>query len=92
MRVAICASGSPEHFLIYVHGAVNIIQQMDLDLKFNKATDPVENLRLDLDIAMDAYSKAKRQHKKKKKEDLPHLVVEAAKMALDNAQKVWDDA
>ena len=66
-------SGTPEHFLIHVCRAVNIIQQMGLDLKFNKATNAVKNLRLDLDIAKDAYSKSKREHKKKKEEDPPIL-------------------
>ena len=80
MRLAIWASGTPQHFLIHVHGAVKVIQQMGLDSKFNKATN----------IAKDAYSKAKRGHKKKEEED-PHPVVEAAKMTLDNAWKAWDD-
>ena len=67
MRVAIWASGTPEHFLIHVHGAVNIIQQMGLDSKFNKADDAVENLRLDLDIAKDAYSKAESTKRRRKR-------------------------
>ena len=71
MRVAIWVSGTPEHFLIHVHGAVNVVQQMGLNSKFNEAADVVENLRLDLDIAKDAYSKAQREHKKKKEEDPP---------------------
>ena len=90
-EIAIWASGTPEHFLIHVCGKININQQMDLDLKFNETTDVVKNLRLDLDIAKDAYFKAKREHKKKKEEN-PHRVVEAGKMALNNAQKAWDDA
>ena len=44
---------------------------MGLDSKFNKAANAVKNLRLDLDIAKDAYSKAKREHKKKKEKALP---------------------
>ena len=71
MRVAIWASGTPKHFLIHWHGAVNVIQWMGLDSKFNEAANVVKNLRLDLDIAKDAYSKAKREHKKKKEEDPP---------------------
>ena len=71
---------------------VNIIQQLALYSKFNEATKAVKNLRLDLDIDKNAYSKAKREHKKKKEGDPPHPVVEAAKMALNNAQKVWGGA
>ena len=71
MKVAIWASGIPEYFLIDEHGAVNIIQQMGLDSKFNIATDAVKNLRLNLDIAKDAYSKTKRGHEKKKEADPP---------------------
>ena len=70
-QVTLWASGTPKHFLIYMHGVVNVIQQMGLDSKFNEASDAVKNLRLDLDIAKDAYSKAKREHKKKKEEDPP---------------------
>ena len=79
-----------KHFLIHVYRAVNILQQMGLDSKFNKAANA--DLRLDLDIAKDAYSKAKGEHKKKKEDDPYHLVVEAAKMAPDNAWKAWDGA
>ena len=63
MRVAIWASGTSEHFLIHVCQAVNVIQQMGLDLKFNEAPDAVKNLWWNFDIAKDAYSKAKREHK-----------------------------
>ena len=63
--------GTAEHFLIHVCRAINVIQQMGLDSKFNKATDAIKKLRLDLDIAKDAYSKAKQEHKKKKEEDPP---------------------
>ena len=71
MRVAIWVSETPEHFLIHVHGAVSIIHQIGLDSKFNEAADAVENLRLDFDIAKDADSKPKREHKKKREEDPP---------------------
>ena len=73
MRVVIWASGTPEHFLIHVHGGVNVIQQMGLDSKFNEGANAVKNLRLDLDFSKDAYSKAKREYKKKKEEDPPIL-------------------
>ena len=66
MRVAIWASGTTKHFLIHVHGAVNIIQQMGLGSKCNKAADAVKNLRLDIDIAKDAYSKAEIESKRRR--------------------------
>jgi hypothetical protein len=46
MRVAIWASGTPEHFVIHVCSAVPIIKQMGPDAKFQEATKAVENLKI----------------------------------------------
>ena len=43
MRVAIWVSGTPKHFLIHVHGAVNVIQQMGLDWKLSQTAGASEN-------------------------------------------------
>jgi hypothetical protein len=48
-----------------MYGAVHIIKQMDLDTKFQEAGDTVKNLKIDWDIAKDAHSMAKKDHKKK---------------------------
>ena len=73
-----------------MHGVVDVIQQMGLDSKFNEATYVVKHLRLDLDIVKDAYSKAESTKRRRKRS--PHPVVEAAKIALDNAPKAWNDS
>ena len=51
----------------------------------------VKNLKIDWDIAKDAHSKAKKDHKKENDNETPHLVVIAASTALDKACGVWEE-
>ena len=43
MRMVRWASGTPEHFLIHVRGAIHAIKEMELDTKFQEAMKAVES-------------------------------------------------
>jgi hypothetical protein len=92
MRVAIWASSTLKNFLIHVHGMVLIIKHMSLDTQFQKAADTVEKLKIDLDIAKDAHSKAKKNHKKRNDYDPPCAAVVAVKTSLEKAWGMWEEA
>jgi len=91
MRVAIWVPGTPEHFLIHVHGAFHVIKQMGLDTEFQEAANAVENLKFDWDIKKDAHSKTKKD-KKKKDNGPPHAAVLATGTALDRVPSTWEKA
>jgi hypothetical protein len=40
LQVAIWASGTPEHFLIHMCGALQVLNQMDLPMKFTEQVKP----------------------------------------------------
>jgi hypothetical protein len=66
MKMAIWASGTPGHFLIYVCNMVHVIKQMGLNTKFQEAANAVEKLKIDWDISKDAHSKAKRTTRRRR--------------------------
>lgn len=84
--MAIWASGTPEHFLIHLHGVVHVIKYMGLLTKFKEQYGTVESAKLDWEIGKDAFSKSKKESKAKK-DDNSSLAVAAAKVILDKAEK-----
>ena len=53
------ASGTPEHFLIHVKGAIHACKVMELYAKFKEAMSAVDTAHLDLDIAKDTFKEKK---------------------------------
>jgi hypothetical protein len=90
LRVAIRASGTPDHFFIHVHGVVHVIKEMGLATKFKEQVASIEGLKLDWEITKDAYSKCKKENKTKKDYD-SYPAVSSANTVINKAQKTWDD-
>ncbi len=82
MRKMRWASGTPEHFLIHVKGAIHAIKEMELYIKFKEATAAVETAHLDLDIA-----KATLKEKKGDNDDTPQQTGNAVKVMTDKGKK-----
>ena len=55
MRMVRWASGTPEHFLIHVQGAIHAIKEMELDTKFQKAANAVESAILEVELTKMNY-------------------------------------
>jgi len=85
MRMTRWASGTPEHFLIHVRGAIHAIKEMGLNTKFKEAMEAVETATLDLDIAKTGY---KQELKKGEGDDTPQQAVGAGKAAADKPKKL----
>ncbi len=49
------ASGTPEHFLIHVQGAIHAIKEVELDTKFQEAIGAVKSAHLEVDLAKMTY-------------------------------------
>ncbi len=43
-------SGTPEHFLIHVRGAIHAIKEIELDTKFQEAAKAVESAILEVNL------------------------------------------
>ena len=82
MRKMRWASGTPEHFLIHVKGAIHAIKEMELCAKYKEATAAVETARVDLDIA-----KATLKEKKGDNDDTPQQTGDAVKVLTDKGKK-----
>ena len=80
MRMVRWASGTPEHFLIHVRGAIHAIKEMELDTKFQEATKAVESASLEVDLAKMQY---KDELKKRERDDSSQQAVGAGKSAPD---------
>ena len=50
MRMVRWVSGTPEHFLIHVQGAIHAIKEMELDTKFQEAMKAVKSASLEVDL------------------------------------------
>ena len=85
LRVAIWASGTPEHFLIHVRGAVHVINQMPGTIE--EAMRSVESTKLMVEIAKSEFDTKKNDRRK----DKDHEEVIAARAALEGAQKTLTD-
>ena len=68
MRMTRWASGTPEHFLIYVRGVIHAVKEMGLNTKFKEVIVAAETATLDLDISKTAY---KNKLKKGEGDDAP---------------------
>ena len=66
MRMVRWASGTPEHFLIHVRGAIHAIKEMELDTKFQEAMKTIESASLEVDLTKMQY---KDELKKREKDD-----------------------
>ena len=55
MRMVRWASGTPEHFLIHVRGAIHAIKEMELDTKFQEAMKAVKSACLEVDLTKMQY-------------------------------------
>ena len=55
MRMERWASGTPDHFLIHVRGAIHAIMEMELDTKFQEAMKAVESASLEVDLTKMQY-------------------------------------
>ena len=55
MRMVRWASGTPEHFLIHVRGAIHAIKEMELDTKFQEAPKEVESPIVEVDLTKMQY-------------------------------------
>ena len=75
MRMMRWASGTPEHFLIHVQGAIHVIKEMELDTKFQVAVMAVEPATLEVDLAKMTY---KDKDKKRGKDNSSQQVVGAS--------------
>jgi hypothetical protein len=50
LKVALCASGTPEQFILHVHSAIHACKEMEHDVKFSTAKEAVTSAVLDLEI------------------------------------------
>ena len=75
MRMVRWASGTPEHFLIHVRGAIHAIKEMDLGIKFQAAMKAVESASLEVDLTKMQY---KDELKKREKMIPPRRQLEPA--------------
>ena len=69
MRMVRWASGTPEHLLIYVRGAIHAIKEMELDTKFQEGMTAVKSAILEVDLTKMQY---KDELKKREKDDSSH--------------------
>ena len=76
------ASGTPEHFLIHVKGAIHACKVMELYAKFKEAMSAVDTAHLDLDIAKDTF-----KEKKGDKDDTLQQTGDAVKVMTDKGKK-----
>ena len=84
MRMVRWASGTPEHFLIHVRGAIHAIKEMELDTKFQEAMKAVESASLEVDLTKMQY---KDELKKRERDDSSQQVAGAGKAASDKTKK-----
>jgi len=78
------ASGTPEHFLLHVRGAIHAIKEMELHTNFHEAEEAVETANIDLNIAK---STLKAELKKEEGDDTSPLSSEAGKALADKSKK-----
>ena len=83
MRMVRCASGTPEHFLIHVQGAIHAIKEMELDTKFREAVKAVKSAVLEVELTKMKY---KDKIKKKEKDDSSQQAVRASKATSEKAK------
>ncbi len=84
MRMVRWASGTPEHFLIHVRGAIHAIKEMELDTKFQEAMKAVESACLEVDLTKMQY---KDKLKKRERDDSSQQAAGAGKAASDKTKK-----
>ena len=84
MRMVRWASGTPEHFLIHVQGAIHAIKEMELDTKFQEAAKAVESAIFQVDLTKMQY---KDELKKREKDDSSQQVAGASRAASDKTKK-----
>ena len=77
-------SGTPEHFLIHVRGAIHAIKVMEWDTKLKEATEAVQSAILEVNVAKMTY---KDELKKREKDDSSQQTVRAGKATPDKAKK-----
>ncbi len=75
----------PKHFLIHVQGAIHVIKEMELNTKFQEATEAVKTAMMDLVLAKMAY---KDKLKKGRENDTPAQAVRAGKAVPDKAKNL----
>ena len=88
MRMVRWASGTPEHFLIHVRGAIHAIKEMELDTKFHLAAKAVKSAILEVELTKMHY---KDKLKKREKDDSSQQAVGASKASSDKAKKSKKD-
>jgi hypothetical protein len=66
-KVALCASGTPEQFVLHVRSAIHACKQIEHDVNFSKAEEAVANATLDLEIKKDEYAQVCSTEKKRPK-------------------------
>ncbi len=84
MKMVRWVSGTPEHFLLYVRGAIHAIKEMELDTIFQEATKAVESAILEVELTKMNY---KDKLKKREKDDSSLQAVGASKAFSDKAKK-----
>jgi hypothetical protein len=85
MRITRWASGTPEHFLIHVRGAIHAIKEMGLNIKFQEAVDAAEYATWVLEIAKTGY---KQEQKKGEGDEVPQQAVGAGKASTAKPKKL----
>ena len=91
MMVAIWAYDTPQDCLTNVHGVVHIIKQMGLDMKFQETVSTAKNLKINWEIAKDAYSKAKKTTGKRRAVT-PSCSCCSGQIDFDKALIIWKEA
>ena len=84
MRIVRWASGTPEHFLIHVQGAIHAIKEKKLDTKFQEASRAVESAVLEVDVATSQY---KDELKEWEEDDASQQTGGAHKATLDKSKQ-----
>ncbi len=78
------ASGTPEHFLIHVWGAIHAIKEMELDIKSQEAMKAVESAILEVKLTK---MQCKDELKKSEKDDSSQQAAGASKATSDKAKR-----
>ena len=91
LKVTLWASVTPEQFILHVRSAIHACKQMEHDVKFLNAKEPVATANLDLDIRKEEYAQVHNSEKKKNKGN-PGESVPAASESLVAAKSAYEKA